>query len=64
VQIPPWEEVAINLIGPWKVKVDGQLVEFNAFTYTDTALNLVKLIHVDNKTADHIRDKFTQSGFY
>jgi hypothetical protein len=25
------------------------------------ASNLVKLIHVDNKTAKHIRDKFTQS---
>jgi hypothetical protein len=24
VQIAPWEEVAINLIGPWKVKVNGQ----------------------------------------
>ncbi len=23
VQIAPWEEVAINLIGPWKVKVNG-----------------------------------------
>jgi hypothetical protein len=56
-----WEEVNINLIGPWKVKVNGQQVEFNALTCIDTALNLVKLIHIDNKTADHIRDKFTQS---
>ena len=31
MQIAPWEEVAINLIGPWKVKVNGQQVEFNAF---------------------------------
>jgi hypothetical protein len=23
VRIAPWEEVAINLIGPWKVKVNG-----------------------------------------
>jgi hypothetical protein len=23
VRTAPWEEVAINLIGPWKVKVDG-----------------------------------------
>ncbi len=61
VRITPWEEVAINLIGPWKVKVDGQQVEFNALTCIDTASNLVKLIHVDNKTAEHIRDKFTQS---
>jgi hypothetical protein len=61
VQIAPWEEVAIDLIGQWKVKVNGQQVEFNELTCIDTALNLVELIHVDNKTAEHIRDKFTQS---
>jgi hypothetical protein len=27
VRIAPWEEVAINLIGPWKVKVNGRQVE-------------------------------------
>ncbi len=61
MRIAPWEEVAINLIGPWKVKVNGQQVEFNALTCIDTASNLVKLIRVDYKTAKHIRDKFTQS---
>jgi hypothetical protein len=59
MRIAPGEEVAINLIGPWKVKLNGQQVEFNALTCIGTALNLVKLIRVDNKTAKHIRDKFT-----
>ncbi len=36
-------------------------VEFNSLTCIDTALNLVKLICIDNKTAQHICDKFTQS---
>jgi hypothetical protein len=61
VHIAPWEGAAIALIGPWKVKVNGQHVEFNALTCIDMASNLVKLIRVDNKTAKHIRDKFTQS---
>ncbi len=61
MRIAPWEEVTINLIGPWKVKVNLRQVEFNALTCIDTALNLVKLICIDNKTAKHIRDKFTQS---
>ncbi len=61
VWIALWEEVAINLIGPWKVKVNGRQVEFNALTCIDTASNLVKLIRIDNKTAKHKRDKFTQS---
>jgi hypothetical protein len=59
-----WEEVAINLIGRWKVKVNGQLVEFNALTYIDMASNLVQLIHIDHKTAKHIPDEFTQSWLY
>jgi hypothetical protein len=61
VRIVPWKEVAINLIGPWKVKVNDQQVEFNALTCIDTASNLVKLIHIDKKTAKQIRDKFTES---
>ena len=61
VRIAPWEEVAINLIGPWKVKVNDQQVEFNALTCIDMASNLVELILFDNKTAKHICDKFTQS---
>ena len=61
VRIAPWEEVAIDLIGPWKVKVNGKMCEFSALTCIDTASNLVELIRIDNKTADHIRDKFVQS---
>ncbi len=61
MRIAPWEEVAINLISPWKVKVNGQQVEFNALTCIDMASNLVKLVCVDKKTVEHIRDKSTQS---
>jgi hypothetical protein len=59
--VAPWEEVPIDLIGVWKVKVSGWLVEFNAMTCIDTASNIVELIHIDNKAAGHIHDKFTQS---
>jgi hypothetical protein len=61
VRIARWEEVAIDLIGPWKVKINGRQVEFNALLCIDMALNLVELIRIDNKTAKQIRDKFTQS---
>jgi hypothetical protein len=37
VRISPWEEVAINLIGPRRVKVNGQQVEFNALTCIATS---------------------------
>ena len=61
VRLVPWEEVAIDLIGPWKIKVHGKMIEFNALTCIDTASNLVELIRIDNKTAEHIKDKFTQA---
>jgi hypothetical protein len=44
VRIAPREEVAINLIEPWKVKVNGQQVELNALTCIDMASHLVMLI--------------------
>jgi hypothetical protein len=59
VQIAPWEEATIDLIGPWKVKVNGRQVEFNALTCIDMASKSAELI-VDNKTAKHICDKFTR----
>jgi hypothetical protein len=63
VQIAPWEEVAIELIGPWKVKVNGQQVEFNALTCIDTASNLVELIHVDNKQLSTYMTSSCNDGF-
>ena len=60
LRIAPWEEVAIDLIGPWHFKVNGRQVEFQALTCIDTASNLVELIRIDNKTSDHVRNKFSQ----
>ncbi len=35
VRVAPWEEVTIDIIGPWEVKVSGREVEFNALTCND-----------------------------
>ena len=61
LRIVPWEEVAVDLIGPWPMKVNGRELEFSALTCIDTVTNLVELIRVDNKTAQHVSDKFYQS---
>ena len=61
MRIAPWEEVAIDLIGPWTINVRGKACEFNALTCIDTVSNLVELIRIDNKTSDHVRNKFVQS---
>ena len=57
----PWTEVAVDLIGPWKIDVNGQEVELNALTCIDTTTNLVELTRIEEKTSIHIRDKFTQA---
>ena len=59
-RLAPWTEVAIDLIGPWKLELNGREYEFNALTCIDTVTNLVELIRVDKKTASHIRSKFEQ----
>ena len=59
LRIVPWEEVTVNLVEPWHIKIRGREVEFKALTCIDMDSNLVELIQVDNKTSDHVRDKFS-----
>ena len=61
MQTAPWEEVAIDFIGPWMVKVNNRKVEFNVLMCIDTVSNLIEFIRIDNKTSRHIWDKFIQS---
>jgi hypothetical protein len=64
LRIAPWEEVAINLIAPWKAMVNWGLLEFNALTCIDMASNLVELICVDNKTAHIFVTSSLKDGFF
>ena len=57
----PFEEVAVDLIGPWKISIRGKEYEFNALTSIDTVTNLVEIIRVENKTSHHVKTKFAQS---
>jgi len=54
----PWQEVHIDLIGPWNVRVNDIDVQFNALTVINPATNLVELIRIEQKTADHVAQKF------
>jgi hypothetical protein len=44
----PWEEVAINVIGPLVVNVNDRQVQFNALTCIDTPFKLVEHIRIDD----------------
>jgi hypothetical protein len=54
----PWQDVAIDLIGPWKIPINNRTYEFNALTCIDTVTNLTELVRIDNKTAEHVRTQF------
>ena len=49
----PFEECAVDLIGPWIVQVRGNPYEFSALTAIDT-VNLVELVRIDDKPSDNV----------
>jgi hypothetical protein len=56
-----WEEVAVDLIGPWKIQIHGQMLQFHALTATETQTTLTEIIRIDNKTSAHVATKFEQT---
>ena len=56
----PFEECAVDLIGPWTVQVRGNPYEFNALTVIDTVTNLVELVRIEQKTSDDVTRKYAQ----
>jgi hypothetical protein len=50
----PWDEVVIDLIGPWTIEINNQKYDFNALACIDPLSNLVELICIENKTAKHV----------
>ena len=54
----PWDEVAVDLIGPWSIEIHDEQVEFKALTCIDMVTNLAEIIRIDNKSSQHIADQF------
>ena len=55
-EIAPWNEVCIDLIGPWEIVVNGNICEFKALTCVDPVTNIVELIQITNKTMHHVTE--------
>ena len=53
-----WQDVAINLIGPWTFTVNDASYTFCALTMIDTVTNYCELIRINNKSAAHVGQKF------
>jgi hypothetical protein len=47
----PWEEVTVDLIGPWQITINGQELIFNALTCIDPVTNLTELVRIPNWSA-------------
>ena len=57
----PLNEVYTDLIGPWTIIINGQILEFKALTSIDSVSNLAELIRIDNKFSKHVSEKFENS---
>ena len=53
-QLAPWQEIAVDLIGPWKIRVNDQQVTFRALSIIDTVTNLPELVRINTKSAAHV----------
>ena len=57
--LAPWEEVHVDLIGPWAYQFPNKrVITFNALTCIDPVTNLVEVIRIRNKTAYHVAQQF------
>ena len=56
----PFEECAVDLIGPWEVTVNGEEHSFRALTVIDTVTNLVEMTRIESKESAHVAQKFAQ----
>ncbi len=56
----PFEECALDPIGPWTVQVRENPHEFEALTVKDTVTNLVEIIRIDDKRSKTVARKFAQ----
>ena len=54
----PWRDVAVDLIGPWHLKIANHELDFMALTMIDMVTNLVELVRIENKTSHHVAMKF------
>ena len=60
-QVAPWQEIAVDLIGPWTIAVNGQNLVFRALTIIDTVTNYLEIVRIQNASARHVGHQFNQT---
>ena len=54
----PWRQIAVDLVGPWTLKVGLQEISFTALTIIDMVTNLVEVVRLENKSSAHVALQF------
>ena len=54
----PWEQVCVDLVGPWTTIINGHLIQINVLSVVDPDTDLSELIHVRTKEAQCIAMDF------
>lgn len=60
VSMVPWQNVAVDLIGPWSITIDNQTIQLRALTAIDTDTNLAEAATISNPDSAHVANKFEQ----
>jgi len=53
-QLAPWQEITVNLIGPWKINVNEMDLTLNMLLIIDTVTNLAELIRISSNSTAHV----------
>jgi hypothetical protein len=54
-----FEEVAVNLVGPWSIDINRNMLNILALTIIDIATTLSEvIIHIEDKSSQHISNLF------
>ena len=48
------QKSAVDMIGPWKVHINNELLIFHALTIIDTVLNLVEIATLNRASGDEM----------
>ena len=56
--VAPYNEVCVDLIGPWKIRTGNNEHVFNALTCIGPVTNLVEPIRINDKSSPHVSDQF------
>jgi hypothetical protein len=50
----PFKEVAVDLVGPWSINIDGNTLNIQALTIINIATTLSEVICIEDKSSQHI----------